>query len=189
MGICTSMKTAEITRLKAVRGGGAGSVTLAIPSTWELFANTFREGGIRAVNKGVNAVALRQMTGWGPRIGMARWSESAIREVRGLSVDSKIGTVDKVLCSTLGGIVGCWNHPIEVVRIEMQSLQQPTKNRPAKPTIANTLAFVYKENGIPGLFRGFAPRVALSVWRTICLVTVADLVKDMVWKSRTAQRS
>jgi hypothetical protein len=27
----------------------------------------YRKGGIRGINKGVNAVALRQMTNWGSR--------------------------------------------------------------------------------------------------------------------------
>jgi hypothetical protein len=32
-----------------------------------VFADLYRKGGIAGINKGVNAVALRQMTNWGSR--------------------------------------------------------------------------------------------------------------------------
>lgn len=51
--------------------------------------------------------------------------------------------------------------------------------RPAKLTIMNTLAYVYKENGIKGLYRGVTPRIGLGIWQTICMVSFADIVK--VW--------
>ena len=53
-------------------------------------------------------------------------------------------------------------------------------NRPAKLTIANTFSYIYKENGIKGLYRGVTPRVALGIWQTICMVSFADYVKDYV---------
>ncbi|KAM0753876.1 mitochondrial carrier [Meredithblackwellia eburnea MCA 4105] len=188
MGVCTTMKTAEVTRLKATSGQGVlmpssvpgmPGIPYRVPSTWEVFMDTYREGGIRAINKGVNAVALRQMTNWGSRMGFARASEGLIREARGMSKDAKLSTGDKVVASAIGGALGCWNHPIEVIRVEMQSLQK-AKNRPAKPTILNTFQYIYKENGAKGLFRGITPRILLGVWRTICLVTLADMVKDLV---------
>lgn len=52
-------------------------------------------------------------------------------------------------------------------------------NRPAKLTMANTFAYIYKENGIKGLYRGVTPRIGLGVWQTICMVSFADYVK--VW--------
>ena len=55
------MKTAEITRHKQVAVGGKA------PSTWALFFEILRKDGIRGVNKGVNAVAVRQCTNWGSR--------------------------------------------------------------------------------------------------------------------------
>lgn len=53
-------------------------------------------------------------------------------------------------------------------------------NRPAKLTIMNTLGFIYKENGIKGLYRGVTPRIALGIWQTICMVSFADYVKAWV---------
>jgi hypothetical protein len=62
---------------------------------------------------------------------------------------------------------------------EMQSMAKITSQvkRPAKLTIMNTLAFIYKENGIKGLYRGVTPRIGLGIWQTICMVSFADYVK------------
>lgn len=64
----------------------------------------------------------------------------------------------------------------------MQSMAkaEPNSNRPAKLTIGNTLAYVYKESGIKGLYRGVQPRIALGIWQTICMVSFADYVKEAV---------
>ena len=61
LGFTTSMKTAEITRHKQAASG------VKPPSTWALFFEILRKEGIRGVNKGVNAVAVRQCTNWGSR--------------------------------------------------------------------------------------------------------------------------
>lgn len=55
------MKTAEITRHKQAASG------VKPPSTWAVFADIYRREGIRGINKGVNAVAVRQCTNWGSR--------------------------------------------------------------------------------------------------------------------------
>ncbi|GAA5961841.1 hypothetical protein JCM21900_006458 [Sporobolomyces salmonicolor] len=189
MGICTCMKTAEITRQRAIPTAIASAVAgqppapgpTVVPSTMQVFGEMWRKGGIRAVNKGVNAVALRQVTNWGSRIGIARAAEEVIKDTKGLARDRPLGMADKVLASSVGGALGCWNHPIEVIRVEMQSLKKsPSANRPAQLTMFNTLQFIYKENGIKGLFRGVTPRIGLSVYRTICLVSLGDYVKSLV---------
>lgn len=55
------MKTAEITRHKQAASGAK------LPSTWAVFMDIYRREGIKGINKGVNAVAVRQMTNWGSR--------------------------------------------------------------------------------------------------------------------------
>lgn len=180
MGFCTCMKTAEITRHKQAAAG------IKPPSTWVVFADIYRREGIAGINKGVNAVALRQMTNWGSRIGFARLAETSIRKIRGKGENDKLGAADKILASTIGGALGTWNQPIEVVRVEMQSMSKDavaSANRPAKLTVFNTLAFIYKENGIKGLYRGVTPRIGLGIWQTVCMVSFADYVKAWV-KSR-----
>ena len=49
--------------------------------------------------------------------------------------------------------------------------------RPQKLTVLNTLGYIYKENGIKGLYRGVTPRIGLGVWQTVCMVSFADYVK------------
>jgi len=178
MGFCTTMKTAEITRAKQAVTG------IKPPSTFKLFADIYRKEGLAGINKGVNAVAVRQCTNWGSRMGFARLAEDMIRSARGKGANDPLGAFDKIISSAIGGALATWNQPIEVVRVEMQSMAKGAVNvnRPAKLTIFNTLAFIYKENGIKGLYRGVTPRIGLGIWQTICMVSLADYVKAWVKK-------
>ncbi|KAG6911539.1 hypothetical protein DXG01_011841 [Tephrocybe rancida] len=175
MGFTTCMKTAEITRHKTAATG------VKPPSTWAVFGEIYRREGLAGVNKGVNAVAVRQCTNWGSRMGFARLAETSIRRIKGKSETESLGAFDKILASTIGGALATWNQPIEVIRVEMQSMAKGvgSANRPAKLTIMNTLSYIYKENGIKGLYRGVTPRIGLGVWQTICMVSLADYVK--IW--------
>ncbi|KAH9807094.1 mitochondrial carrier domain-containing protein [Melampsora americana] len=177
MGVSTTMKTAEITRANMPNGSPS-------KGTMSLFLEIFKKDGIRGINKGVHAVALRQCTNWGSRMGLARLAEDGIRNIRGRPADASLSASEKLLSSTIGGALGCWNHPIEVVRVEMQSMAQPRPGRPAKLTIMNTMGFIYQENGVRGLFKGVLPRLGLSVWRTVCFVSVVDYAKAW-WRGVT----
>jgi hypothetical protein len=132
-------------------------------------------------------------------MGFARLAETLIRSLRGKSESDPLGPLDKILASSIGGALATWNQPIEVIRVEVGYLQFSfgTKNaeifygfqmqsmakaeagaqRPAKLTIMNTAAYIYKNNGIKGLYRGVTPRVGLGIWQTICMVSFADYVK------------
>lgn len=178
MGFCTCMKTAEITRHKQAVSG------VKPPSTWAVFMDIYRREGIKGINKGVNAVAVRQMTNWGSRMGFARLAETTIRKVKGKTETEKLSALEKIFSSTVGGALATWNQPIEVVRVEMQSMAKSANpNRPQKVTILNTLKYVYQENGIKGLYRGVTPRIGLGIWQTICMVSFADYVKVWVKKN------
>ncbi|KAJ2919259.1 hypothetical protein MD484_g1140, partial [Candolleomyces efflorescens] len=180
MGFTTCMKTAEITRAKTAATG------VKPPSTWKLFADIYRKEGLAGVNKGVNAVAVRQCTNWGSRMGFARLAEDVIRKVRGKGEKDSLGALDKILASSIGGALATWNQPIEVIRVEMQSMAKGAAadaNRPAKLTIFNTLKYIYSQNGLKGLYRGVTPRIGLGVWQTICMVSFADYVKAWIAKS------
>ncbi|WWD17643.1 hypothetical protein CI109_102084 [Kwoniella shandongensis] len=174
MGFCTCMKTVEITRHKQIETGAAPE------STFKVFLDIYRREGLAGINKGVNAVALRQATNWGSRFGFARLAESSLRKFKGIKEGDKLGASDKILASTIGGALATWNQPIEVIRVEMQSAiksQDPT--RPAKKTVLNTLSYIYRTNGLKGLYRGVAPRIGLGAWQTICMVSFADYVKAL----------
>ena len=108
MGFCTTMKTAEITRQKVSQSG------VKAPSTMKVFADIYRREGIRGINKGVNAVAIRQMTNWGSRLALSRLAEQILRKATGKQPHERLTALDKIACSALGGGLSCWNQPIEV---------------------------------------------------------------------------
>lgn len=72
--------------------------------------------------------------------------------------------------------------PLTLVPLQMQSMAKgaASANRPAKLTVLNTLGFIYKENGIKGLYRGVTPRIGLGIWQTICMVSFAGYVQEWI---------
>ncbi|CAD6443355.1 1f43baba-dfb7-48fc-9025-71a8980b80ed [Sclerotinia trifoliorum] len=175
MGFCTCMKTVEITKTNMAKAG------VKPDGTMTTFMNIYRKEGIKGINKGVNAVAIRQMTNWGSRFGLSRLAESGIRKVTGKGENGKLNAWEKILASGLGGGLSAWNQPIEVIRVEMQS-KTVDPNRPAKMTVGNTFKYIYGQNGISGLYRGVVPRIGLGVWQTICMVAMGDMAKAYVEK-------
>ncbi|KAH9012693.1 hypothetical protein EDB85DRAFT_1852070, partial [Lactarius pseudohatsudake] len=134
LGFVTSVKTAEIAHHKEAAGAGVKPL------------------GIRGVDEGVNAVAVRQCTSWWSR---QDWScstdsrERSIRTVRarGEEVGRSLGAVDKILASSIGGAPATWDQPIEVIR---EKYVTGGDGLPAKLTIYNTFGYIYEENGIEG---------------------------------------
>lgn len=168
MGFCTCMKTVEITKSRMAATG------VAPPSTFATFADIYRREGVRGINKGVNAVAIRQMTNWGSRFGLSRLAESGIRSVAGKEDGVPLAAWEKILASALGGGLSAWNQPIEVIRVEMQS-KTNDPSRPRNLTVGKAFRYIYAQNGIRGLYRGVVPRVGLGVWQTICMVAMGDM--------------
>ncbi|KAJ5836182.1 Mitochondrial substrate/solute carrier [Penicillium robsamsonii] len=175
MGFCTCMKTVEITKHKLAATGAKP------PGTFATFMDIYRKEGIRGINRGVNAVAIRQTTNWGSRFGLSRLAESAIRKVANKEEGAKLSAGEKILASSLGGGLSAWNQPIEVIRVEMQS-KTPDPNRPKNLTVGKTFKYIYDSNGIRGLYRGVAPRIGLGIWQTVCMVALGDMAKEAVEK-------
>lgn len=162
------MKTVEITKTKMAATG------VKPQSTFATFGDIYRKEGIAGINKGVNAVAIRQMTNWGSRFGLSRLAESGIRKATGKEEGASLAAWEKILASALGGGLSAWNQPIEVIRVEMQS-KTADPNRPANLTVGKTFNYIYSQNGIKGLYRGVVPRIGLGVWQTICMVAMGDM--------------
>ena len=173
MGFCTCMKTVEITRAKQAVLAGAQQTSL------QVFRDIFRREGIRGINKGVNAVAIRQMTNWGSRFGFLRLAEDGIKSVTGKGADDKLNAVEKIAASTIGGGLSAWNQPIEVIRVEMQS-KTADPNRPKNLSVFSAAKYIYASNGIKGLYRGVSTRVGLGVWQTVFMVAFGDMFKKML---------
>lgn len=157
MGFCTFMKTVEVTRSKG-EGGKTNATSIQIAG------QILRKEGIAGIYKGVTAVALRQSTNWGSRFGISRVVESLLR---GNDKDRKLTEGERLSSSILGGALSVWNHPAEVIRVEMQSMVKAS-DRPEKLSIFTTARYIYAKDGIRGLYRGVAPRIALSAYLTVC---------------------
>ena len=162
------MKTVEITKKKVAAAG------VKPPGTFETFMGIYRTEGIAGINKGVNAVAIRQMTNWGSRFGLSRLAEQGIRDLTGKSEGERLSNLEKIVASGLGGGLSAWNQPIEVIRVEMQSKTEDA-NRPKNLTVGKTFKYIYGNNGLKGLYRGVTPRIGLGVWQTICMVGMGDM--------------
>lgn len=166
MGFCTFMKTVEVTRTKSGAGARRSSLQIA--------ADVFRAEGVSGMYKGVNAVALRQATNWGSRFGFSRIVESVIR---GNDQCRTLSKGERLLSSAVGGGLACWNQPIEVIRVEMQSMAK-ADDRPKSLSIASTARYIYEKNGVRGFYRGVTPRIGLSVYLTSVMVFGGDEVKQ-----------
>lgn len=174
MGFCTCMKTVEITRAKQASVAGVPQ-----QSSFQVFKEIYNKEGIRGINKGVNAVAIRQMTNWGSRFGLSRLAEEGIKNITGKGKDDKLSAVEKIGASVLGGGLSAWNQPIEVIRVEMQS-KTSDPNRPKNLGVGSAARYIYQSNGIKGLYRGVAPRIGLGVWQTVFMVAFGDIFKKML---------
>ncbi|ODQ63409.1 YMR241Wp-like protein [Nadsonia fulvescens var. elongata DSM 6958] len=182
VGFCTCMKTVEITQATAARGAaGVAAANVASASKFQLFKQIYQKEGLRGINKGVNAVAIRQCTNWGSRFGLTRLSEETIRRISNKTSDTKLTPIEKILASTLGGGLSVWNQPIEVIRVEMQS-SKIDPNRPKNLTIWSTFNYILKNNGVKGLYKGVTPRIGLGIWQTVCMVTFGDFAKEAIAK-------
>ena len=53
-------------------------------------------------------------------MGFARLAEDSIRKIRGKGESEKLGALDKILASSIGGALATWNQPIEVIRVEVR---------------------------------------------------------------------
>jgi len=166
MGFCTFMKTVEVTRSKAL----AGSANV---STWSIAYGVWQREGFRGLNKGVSAVALRQMTNWGSRFGISRFTENLLK---GSDKNKQLSKTERLIASIIGGALSCWNQPIEVIRVEMQSW---AKGQKAKPLgLIGTAKYIYEKNGLLGFYRGVTPRIGLGAYLTVCMVFGGDELKE-----------
>lgn len=95
----------------------------------------------------------------------------------------KLSVSEKLMASVVGGALGCWNQPLEVIRVEMQS-QTKQPNRPEKLNIWTTAKYIYENHGVKGFYRGVTPRIGLSVYLTVCMVFGGDQIKERFGSSK-----
>ena len=176
MGFCTLMKTVEVTRSKSMVVSVDGAAATASPhiqkTTLQVAADIIRREGIAGMYRGVNALAMRQFTNWGSRFGISRAAEDMLR---GGDARKKLSTVERLSAAAVGGSLACWNHPIEVIRIELQ--RHDGDRAAGSRSIFGAAKNIYSTGGLPAFFRGVTPRIGHSLALTILMVFGGDELK------------
>ena len=138
--------------------------------------DVYGDKGVRGFYHGASAVAIRQMTNWASRTGFTEYIRNRAKMYKSGKVEgTRLTVMEESLCGILGGALACWNHPIEVCRIEMQSR---TVAKEPQLSIIGTLSHVVKTNGPMGLFKGITPRILLGIWQTLFMVSFANVIKE-----------
>ncbi|KEG12129.1 putative mitochondrial carrier protein [Trypanosoma grayi] len=130
------------------------------------------DAGFRKAYGSAPAMAGRQGTNWALRWFFAVAFTNKYKEVTGRT---KLNAAEEVLCGIVGGILGCVNQPFEVIRV-LQQARQATGD--AGANTRNCSAFVYKTYGLRGFYAGLIPRMGLSAWQTMFMVTFAGMIKE-----------
>jgi hypothetical protein len=140
------------------------------------FVAILRRTGLRASYGSAPAMAGRQGTNWALRWFFAQLVTNKYRAAKG----SKLNRAEEILCGLVGGACGCVNQPFEVLRVAQQA-------RAATGDPANTrqcAADVYKKFGVKGFYCGLIPRMGLSAWQTLFMVTFAGMIKETLAKRK-----
>jgi hypothetical protein len=164
MGPCTYLVTAAVT------GGSSGG---GAKTTSELIRITYARAGLRGFYPGGSAIAVRQATNWASRQGITEGLRIRLRSMRYEDKSAKLSPNEEISCGIMGGALSCWNHPIEVARIEMQARANAGQS---SITILDVFRLVIREHGLPGLFKGVLPRVGLGIWQTLFMVSSVHII-------------
>ena len=140
-----------------------------------MIRRTYAAHGLKGFYPGGTAIALRQMTNWASRQGFTEWArDGAKKALHGgaLGADyktAKLTNVQEIGTGIVGGALACWNHPIEVARIEAQA-----RANSGQPHLGmgGIWAMIVREQGPAGLFKGLVPRMLLGVWQSVCMVSL-----------------
>lgn len=89
-------------------------------------------------------------------MGFARLAQAPVDSLNGKGEADKLTAVERIACSSIGGTLATWNQPIEVARVEMQSLAKDP-NRPSNMTTVSTPKYIYSHKGNKRLYRGGTP--------------------------------
>jgi hypothetical protein len=130
-----------------------------------------KKTGLKAAYGSAPAMAGRQGTNWALRWFFAQALSNQYRAYKG----SKLNKLEEIGCGLVGGALGCINQPFEVLRV-VQQARQATGDKTANTRNCATL--VYKQHGVMGFYAGVIPRMGLSAWQTLFMVTFAGFVKE-----------
>lgn len=134
------------------------------------FVSILRRTGLRASFGSAPAMAARQGTNWALRTFFAQLITNKYRAAKG----SKLNRAEEILCGLLGGACGCINQPFEVLRVAQQARAATGDHATTRQCATD----VYKKFGARGFYCGVVPRMCLSAWQTLFMVTFAGMIKE-----------
>ncbi len=146
-------------------------------STTAILKRTYAARGLAGFYPGGSAIAMRQCTNWASRQGFTEAVRDRFKVAFHGDRAAKLTKLEEVGAGVVGGTLACWNHPIEVVRIEAQAAAHAGQAARSVPTI---LGDIVRSQGVRGLFKGIVPRAFLGVYQTLCMVTGYKLVIDLL---------
>lgn len=162
MGPTTFLVTAAVLQPGATMSG-------VIRQTW-------REKGMAGFYPGGSAIAARQASNWASRVGFTEAIRARIAVALHGNPKHRLSVKEEAVAGIFGGVLSCWNHPLEVARIEMQARALLGGSQ---LSMLHVLRHVHAESGFAGLFQGLVPRMGTNIWLTLFLVSGAHVVKSL----------
>lgn len=135
-------------------------------SSWSIL----KKAGLKASYGSAPAMAGRQGTNWALRWFFAQAVTNRYRKAKG----SKLTPLEEILCGLAGGACGCINQPFEVIRVAQQARQATGES----VSTTQCATDVYRRFGLKGFYCGLLPRMCLSAWQTLFMVTFASMIKE-----------
>ena len=125
---------------------------------------TLQEKGLGGMYKGFTPMCLRQASNWASRATFTEIIRSSL---------GKYGVIGELASGAFGGVLSCWNTPVETARVWSQ--RDASMNLPTK-TILGYWDEIIERDGFCGLYRGVTPRAFQAIWQTCFLVVVPNLL-------------
>jgi len=151
---------------------------------------TIQSLGIRGLYAGAVPIAFRQASNWALRQGFVDFFRTVMFKLKyaGDPTIKKLTKWDEVMCGIMGGTCACINQPFEVARIEMQWRQATAPKGTKMESMPTVMRQIVQERGILGLYAAITPRICLSVWQTLFMVTFAQFVIDHLKSDKSEKK-
>ena len=145
-------------------------------STSSILRRTYAAKGLAGFYPGGSAIAMRQCTNWASRQGFTEAVRDRFKVAfHGGDRGAKLTKTQEIGAGIVGGTLACWNHPIEVVRIEAQAAAHAGAAGRSVPAI---LRDIVASQGPSGLFKGLVPRIFLGCWQSVCMISLYKIAVD-----------
>ena len=118
-------------------------------------------------------MGLRQASNWALRQGLADGLTNSYSRRKG----GPLTPFESIMCGLSGGALACINQPFEILRIRVQARHAEGD---ASANTTNTAKIIWAESGLRGFYAALVPRMCLSAYQTLFMVTFAAMVKEKI---------